>query len=135
MIVRDPDLVTVLTLGDTAPVGGYLVTGYDEGTRSWRRITTSSTRVDGEFDVASARGRQTITLEVFISGTSWADIRTKHRALLAAVEVTGWVLDVDGSVQWRCEKADSTSPTPGLGMNSLGRLVTLNIPAQPVYGI
>jgi hypothetical protein len=135
VIIADPESVTVLTLGDDESVGGYVVTAYDEGTRSWRRITTSSPRVDGEFDVASALGRTTLTLEVFISGTSWADIRTKHRALLAAVEVTGWILDVDGSVLWRCEKADSTSPTPGLGMNSDGRLVTLTIPAQPVYGI
>jgi hypothetical protein len=135
MIVANPAGTTVLTLGDSASVGGYLVTAYDEGSRSWRRVTTSSPRVDGEFDVASALGRTTLTLEVFISGTSWADIRTKHRALLAAVEVTGWILNVDGSVLWRCEKADSASPTPGLGMNSDGRLVTLTIPAQPVYGI
>lgn len=136
MIVRDAALATVLTLGDSLlSTDGYLVTNYDEGSRAWRRITTSAPRVDGEFDVAAARGRAVLTLEVFIAGESWAEVRTRHRALLDAVEVQGWVLDVDGSVLWRCEVADSTSPTPGLGMNSPGRVVTLTIPAQPTYGI
>lgn len=135
MIVRDADGAAVLTLGDTAIVGGYLVTGYDEGQRRWRRTTTSSTRVDGEFDVASALGRALLTVEVFIEGDDWATIRTRHRALLDAVEVTRWVLDVDGSVQWLCERADSSSPIPGRALNAEGRFVTLSIPAQPGYGI
>jgi hypothetical protein len=135
VFIRDPDGVEVLELGDNALVDGYAAVGYDEGSRSWRRITTYAARVNGEFDVATALGRSTLTLTVFIAGSDWSTIRTKHRALLAGVEVKDWLLDVDGSVVWRCEVADSTSPTPGLAFNSEGRFVTLTIPAQPTLGI
>lgn len=136
MIVRDPDLVSVLTLGDgSLSTDGYVVTSYDEGDRSFRRVTALSARVDGEFDVAVALARTTLTVDVLVTGSSWSEIRTRHRALLEAVETPNWVLDVDGVVLWRCEVADSASPTPGLGLNASARRVTLTIPARPMFGI
>lgn len=134
-VIRDSSLSAVLTLGDAAIVGGYVITDYDEGRRRHKRLTTSAPRVESQFDVASELDRVLLNLEVFIEGDDWSTIRTRHRALLAAVEVADWVLDMGDGVAWRCAKADSTSPIPGRALEAEGRFVTLEIPAHPTYGI
>ena len=54
MIIRDPDGVLVLTLGDAEHVGGYLASEYVPGPRAWRRTYVSATRVDDEFQMSKA---------------------------------------------------------------------------------
>lgn len=137
MIVRDAAGVEVLELGDTGLVDGYLAAaGFDEGQRSWRRTYHSAAaRVDDEFEQTKARAKQRLTLPVYIEGTSVADVRAKHRALLAAVEADSWILDPAGDGTggyWLCDAADSEPPEifPG----GLCRLVTFSIPASPGDG-
>lgn len=136
MKIRNAAMTVLLTIGDTVPVSGYLAAeGYDEGGRSSRRLTAQAPRVDGEFEIARALSKQRITLPVYIEGATVADARAKHRALLAAVESDGWVLDVTGdgaTAVWFCDAADSDAPVFYEG--GLKRVVTLSIPAQPAYG-
>lgn len=137
MKIRDTDMNVVLTLGDNSVVDGYVaMDGFEEGQRGWRRLTVEAARVDGAYDVARARARQTITLPVYIEGADVADARAKHRALLDAVEVEQWVLDVAGdgtTAVFVCAAADEGAPV-GLFEGGRKRIVTLSIPAQPAYG-
>lgn len=136
MKIRTPAMVVVLTLGDNAVTGGYTVMdGYDEGGRQWRRLVSEAVRVDGGYENARALAKQRITLPVYIEGSTVADARAKHRALLDAVEATQWVLDVTGdgaTALWVCDAADSEAPR--FSIDGLKRVVTLSIPAQPAYG-
>ena len=136
MIIRTAALASVLTLGDNALVGGYCVTrGYSEPPRTHRRLVNEAPRVDGGYEHARSLSKERITLPVLIVGSSIADARAKHHALLDAVEVDQWVLDVLGdstTVLWVCDAAD-TEPAQ-LFSQGLQRLVTLSIPVQPAAG-
>lgn len=134
MIVKNPAGTTVLTLGDTAVVGGYLATLYDESDRTFRRVTVSNPVVDGDAETQAVLNGQTVTVQVYIEGTSWADATAKRAALIAAVEVHHWQLTV-GSVTWVCRKADSASPIPPGGTASTWRVVTLTIPVELQMGV
>lgn len=134
MIIRDPDGVSVLTLGDEQLDAGYVVDSYDEGERSWRRITTDSPFVHGVFEVTAALDGRSITLGIVVKGADWATITGRVSDLLDAVEVPGWQLEVDG-VTWVCRPADSYAPMPALGVNSDHRRVTLTFPVRQARGI
>lgn len=134
MIVKNPAGATVLTIGDNSVVGGYLGTVYQESERTFRRTVVTSPVVDDEFETQAVLAGRTLTVQVYIEGTNWAQVSTRRSALLAAVEVTGWQLTV-GSVTWICRKADSTSPIPPQGIDSTWRTVTLTIPVAQQVGI
>lgn len=135
MIIRDSAGVEVLELGDNAFVGGYLAKDYDEGDRTHRRVTTEAARVNSAFDVAVSLNRARLTLTVEIEGASHAEIRSRRNALLAAVEVMDWILDVGDGISWRCGVADSRSPRYKNAPATLSREVVLTIPAHPAtYG-
>ncbi len=136
MKVLNPDGVTVeVEMGDERPVGGYLVTSYDEGSRTWRRQSTASPYVDGEFETAAALAGRVVTVSVFIQAANWAAVSVLHEALLDAVEVSGWWLEVNAGKTWLCRVADSASPMPPAGENSTWREVTLTIPVTQGRGI
>lgn len=134
MRILSPAGAEVLVLGDNASVGGYAVEVYDEGERTWRRITTDSPFVHGTFPVAEALDGRGLTLSVVVTGPDWATITARVDDLLDAVEVPGWHLEVGGKT-WACRPADSTSPVPPMGMNSSWRRVTLTFPVQQARGI
>lgn len=133
MKIRDSEGVLVLTLGDSAHVGGYLVTDeYRPGARVWRRTTTSAPRVDYEFELTKARANVSTTLAVDVIGANEAEVKTRVDALLDAVEGDLWLLDVDGdgtSDVWLCDAADSEVTRYPDGSRS----VVLTIPARPAY--
>jgi hypothetical protein len=132
--VLDPAGAEVLVLGDNSIEGGYLVEVYDEGERTYRRVTTDSPFVHGSFEVAAALAGRTLTVVVLVTGPDWATISARTEALLEAVEVPKWRLEVAGKT-WVCEVADSSAPVPPLGTNSSWRRVTLTIPARQGRGI
>jgi hypothetical protein len=134
MIVKDAAGTTVLTLGDTALVSGYLGTLYQEGDAQYNRTNITSLFVNGDFEVIASLGGRILTLDVFIEGTDWADATAKHTALLNAVQVRRWKLTV-GSVTWTCRAADSTSPIPPGGTTYNWRTVSLSIPVDQRRGI
>lgn len=134
MIINDPTGTQVLELGDENHVSGYVVDVYDEGDRTWRRVTTDSPFVHGVFEVAAALDGRTLTLSVLVTGTDWATITGRVDALLDATEVPGWQLEV-GSTTWICRPADSSAPVPPMGVNSNYRRVTLTFPVRQARGI
>lgn len=134
MRILDAAGAEVLVIGDNAPVGGYVVDVYDEGERSWRRITTDSPFVHGDFEVSAALDGRSIIVSVVVTGPDWATITGRVAALLDAVEVPGWQLEVGGKT-WVCRPADSAAPVPPMGMNSGYRRVTLTIPVRQARGI
>jgi len=134
MIVKNPAGTTVLTIGDNTVVGGYFATVYQESERTFRRTVVTSPVVDDEFETQAVLAGKTLTIEVYIEGTNWAQVTTRRNALIAAVEVTGWQLTV-GGVTWICRKADSTSPIPPRGIDSDYRIVTLTVPVAQQVGI
>lgn len=134
MIVKNAAGTTVLTLGDTAITSGYLGTLYQEGDVQYQRVNITSLFVNGDFEVIASLGGRTLTLDVFIEGTDWADATAKHTALLNAVQVRRWKLTI-GSVTWVCRAADSTSPIPPAGSSSNWRTVSLSIPVDQRRGI
>jgi hypothetical protein len=134
MIVKSPAGVTVVTIGDTAVVGGYLGTVYQEGERAWRRIVHTSPVVDGDFETQAVLAGRTLTVEVYIEGSDWAQVSTRRATLLAAVEIPRWQLTV-GTVTWICRPADSLSPIPPQGNASTWRVVTLTIPVDQQIGV
>lgn len=134
MRVLDPAGAEVLVLGDNSIEGGYLVEVYDEGERMYRRVTTDSPFVHGSFEVAAALAGRTLTVVVLVTGPDWSTISARVDALLDAVEVDQWRLEV-GAVTWFCKVADSSAPIPPLGTNSAWRRVTLTIPARQARGI
>lgn len=134
MIVKDSAGTTVLTLGDTGLVGGYLVTNYEEGDRIVDSQDVSSRFVDDDFEMHSRIKGIRLTVDIYIEGTNWADVKTKRDALLAAVEARRWQLTV-GSVTWSCRRANSTSPIPTAGADSNWRVVSLSIPVRLQTGV
>ena len=135
MIVRTPAGVEVMEIGDDeVSADGYVGEVYDEGERTWRRVTAESPFVHGDFEVIASLAGRTMSLSVLAVGTDWATATAKVDALLDAVEVPGWQLEV-GSVTWVCRPADSRAPLTGLGMNATSRRVTLTFPVQQARGI
>ncbi len=133
MIVRDSDGNSVLTLGDTNVVGGYMVTAdYSPAARGWSRIEVSATRVDYERNVAVRRAKDRLTLPVYIEAASETAALALRTALLAAVEVSAWQLDVYGDAStlvWYCDAADLDTE---LRLDSGKKLVlTFTVPAIP----
>lgn len=110
MIVRDSEGAAVLTLGDASPVGGYMVaSGYDPGRRTWSRLTVSGTHVDYERETARRRSKQTLTFPVYIEADTETAALALRAALIEAVEVQSWRLDVYGdatTLVWYCDAAD-----------------------------
>lgn len=127
MIVKSPAGATVVTLGDTDVVNGYLATFYDDADDQMKRIRAESTYVGGDFEVVSAPGPKTVAVKVYIEGADWAGVTTKWAALREAVRVPDWQLTV-GTVTWTCNPADINAPIPELGIDSNYREVTLTIP-------
>lgn len=124
-LIKNAAGTTLITLGDTAPVGGYQITSYAEGDRQHEEFLTSSKFVDDDYEYQDARAKGIRNqLNVYIEGTDWADATAKHNALLDAVQVRQWQLVIAG-VTWICRKADSTSPMPPLGPDSDWREVSL----------
>ena len=134
MIVADSTGATVLTLGDHDLVGGYLVTLFEQGDRTFDEQTASSPFVHGEFAVSRRLVGATLTLSVLIEGTDWDDVCAKREALLDAVEAPRWLLRPSPSVTWACRTASSSSPLPPNGADCDYREVTLTIPAAPSRG-
>lgn len=134
MIVKDSSGTTVLTLGDTGVVGGYLVTNYEEGDRISDSQDVSGRFVDDDFEMHSRLKGIRLAVDVYIEGSDWADVKAKRDALLAAVEARRWQL-VIGSVTWKCRRANSSSPMPAAGIDSTWRHVSLSIPVRLQTGV
>jgi hypothetical protein len=132
--ILDPDGVEVLVIGDNAVVDSYVAEVYDEGERTWRRITTDSPFVHGTFPIIETLDGRGLALSVVVTGPDWATITARVDALLDAVEVPGWQLEVGGKT-WACRPADSTSPVPPMGTNSSWRRVSLTFPVRQARGI
>lgn len=134
MWIRDADGGEVLELGDDEFVGGYAVKDFDDSSRKHKRITTDAPRVDSEYDESASLRRMNLRLVVEVQGSTQAELRARRGALLAAVEVPVWILDVDGTIQYQCAVSDSESPRYA-NPAALSREVTLTIPAHPsAYG-
>jgi hypothetical protein len=134
VIINNPAGTQVLELGDNGLVSGYVVSVYDEADRTWRRITTDSPFVHDVFPITETLDGRTLTLSVVVTGPDWATISTRVDALLDAVEVPGWQLEV-GGVTWVCRPADSSAPMPARGTNADFRRVTLTFPVRQARGI
>jgi len=136
--VRIRDLTGVLVLDLAVASDG---TGYEldiDGVRPsqtvWRRKTSTSPWVDGYSpDVVSKDGR-TLEVALRVVGTDNGQVSTLQQALLAAIEVPQFLLEVevDGvSTTWRADCADSAWSWVSSEMVNTFRTVQLTIPVQP----
>lgn len=134
MIVRDAAMASVLTVGDKGFTGGLVTLEYGESGGQHRRDVVVSDFVDGEYEVTRALGNTYLTWVVYVTGSTVAEARSRHAALLDAVQADRWFLDVDGdgsSLVWDCRAADEDAPR---FFPDGSRVVTLRIPAMPRRG-
>lgn len=124
----------VLTL-DLSSAGYEIVEdGVNPGERTWRRTTVTSPFVDGVYEVHSVLDGATAEVTVRCLGATWADVQARYAALLAAVEVPSWLLEieVDGvSYAYRASRADSVAGLQTIEVEHAFRTVSLSIPVQP----
>ena len=133
-VIQALDGPPALALCDDSEVGGYVIlAGLDFGDRLWRREVEESIHVDYAYTVTATLAMRTITVPLLIEGTDWDQVTARYEALLAAVEVHGWRLVVNGQT-WKCDPADSTAPLPPDGSESTWRVVTLTVSARPLSG-
>jgi len=108
--------------------------GVNIGGRAWRRVTVSSPFVDGNHEVSSVLDSRTAEVTVRLIGSTWAAVQALYAALMAAVEASSWLLEVeiDGvSEVYRASPADSVAGTTTVEITHAFRTVSLTIPVQP----
>lgn len=130
----------VLDLAVASDGTGYEldIDGVRPGRTVWRRQTSTSPWVDGySTDMVSRDGR-TVEIALRVNGTDNVQVATLQQALLAAVEVPRFLLEVevDGvSTTWRADCADSEWSWLSTEMVNTFRTVQLTIPVQPTPAI
>lgn len=134
MIARNAAGVTQVTAPNNAVTGGYSTTDYQESGSAFRRSLVEADNVDGEYEVSRSATNRRLTWQVLVTGSSVAEARSRHTALLDAVQSGTWLLDVFGdatTLVWTCDAADEEPPRI---FPDGSRLVTLSIPAKPHRG-
>lgn len=114
--------------------GGYSGIVLPDQERVWRRVTTTSPWVDGDDVGHETLAAQTLSLKVRVRGATWAQVETRRRALVDALETPRFLLAIgaDGVVEtWRATRADTVSPRPPDAVVNRMRVVTASVPVQP----
>jgi len=124
---------------DLAATGYELdVDGVHDGGRTWVRQTTRSPFVDGVHEISRVLDVNKIDVTLRLVSTTWVGVETLRQALLTAVEVPSWLLEiaVDGvSYTYRANAADSVSGLTTVELGSMYRTISLTIPVQPTPAI
>jgi hypothetical protein len=114
------------------------VDAVNEGSRTWVRQTTKSPFVDGIHETGKVLDGRNIEVTLRCRADTWVGVETLRAALLAAVEVSSWLLEVevDGvSTTYRASGADSTSTYATQDFTYKERTVMLTIPVQPTPAV
>jgi hypothetical protein len=123
---------------DLVEANGYQLVEVSTPDRAWRRITTHSPYADGEFPVAMVLEGGTHGLVVQVLGTTQAQIATRVQALVDAVEVWSWLLEVtigNSKSVWRATRADSSNPLDKFQAMAGQTTVTVTAPVQPTAAV
>lgn len=119
---------------------GYEVAeeGVRTGERTWVRQTATSPFVDGVHEVSKTLDGDKIEVTARVIGSTWGEVEARRQVLLAAVEASSWLLEieVDGvSYTYRASGADSISGLTEMELRYKERTVMLTIPVQPTPAI
>jgi len=132
------DLAGTLVL--CVSTGGYepVEDAVHDGGRTWRRLTATSPFVDGIHEISKVLDGYNIEVTLRLVSTTWVGVETLRQALLTAVEVTAWLLEivVDGvSYTYRASGADSVAGLTTMEVGNMYRTISLSIPVQPTPAI
>jgi len=131
--VRILDSAGALVL-DLTEANGYYLIEISTPDRTWRRITTTSPFVDGEHLVAAVLEGGMHGFICRIDGSSQAQINTRRQALVDAVEVWSWLLEVtigNSRSVWRATRGDSSFPLDKYQAMAGQSTYIAKIPVQP----
>ena len=135
--VRILDSAGTLVL-DLTEAGGYDLVDLGVPDRTWRRVTTTSPFVDGEHLVAAVLEAGSHTMAYRVSGATWSQLQTRRQALVDAVEVWAWLLEVTISgvrYVWRATRADTSGPIDKFQAMATQNIITIKVPVQPTPAV
>lgn len=119
---------------DLTEAGGYYLIEVSTPDRTWRRVTTHSPYADGEFLVAAVLEGGMHGFVARIDGATQAIIDTRRQAVVDAVEVWSWLLEVtigNNRTVWRATRADSSFPLDKYQAMAGQSTYIAKIPVQP----
>jgi len=119
---------------DLTEAAGYYLIEVSTPDRTWRRITTHSPYADGEFPVAMVLEGGMHGFICRIDGSTQAQIDTRRQALVDAVEVWSWLLEVtigNSRSVWRATRADSSFPLDKFQAMAGQSTFIAKVPVQP----
>jgi len=119
---------------DLTEAGGYKLVEVSTPDRTWRRITVHSPHADGEFLVAAVLEGGMHGFVVIIEGSTQAIINTRRQALIDALEVWSWLLEVtigNSRSVWRATRSDSSFPLDKFQAMAGQSTFIAKIPVQP----
>lgn len=131
--VRILTLASVLVL-DLTEATGYELVEVSVPERTWRRLTTHSPYVDGEFLVAAVLEGGVHSLIVRVKGASASQIASRRKTLVDALEAWSFLLEVtigNSRALWRATRADSSFPLDKIEAMAGQCTLTARIPVQP----
>lgn len=137
VVMRDPTGEVVLRI-DTAEDGpgmAYQLVGITIPEHKRRRTVVTSPWVHGHTETNTILDSTSFGLVVRVFGDTWQQIVTRERALTAAVENIDWLLDVEEygvRTRWTCDAADVVPRFDQLEAMALQRIVTIDVPVQPI---
>jgi len=101
-------------------------------------VTTTSPFVDGEHLVAAVLEAGSHTMAYRVSGATWSQLQTRRQALVDAVEVWAWLLEVtvgNSRSLWRATRADSSYPLDKYQAMAGQSTFIAKIPVQPTAAV
>jgi hypothetical protein len=119
---------------DLTEANGYYLVEVSTPDRTWRRITVHSPYADGEFPVAMVLEGGMHGFICRIDGSSQAQINTRRQALVDAVEVWSWLLEVtigNSRSVWRATRGDSSFPLDKYMAMAGQSTYIAKVPVQP----
>lgn len=119
---------------DITEANGYELVMVSNPDRTWWRLTTHSAFADGEFPIAMRLEQGSYGLVILVKGATQAQIATRIKTLVDAVEAWSWLLEVtigNSRVLWRATRADSSNPLDKYQAMAGQTTITVTIPVQP----
>ena len=135
--VRILDSAGTLVL-DLTEAAGYDLVDLGVPDRAWRRVVATSPFVDGEQLVAAVLEAGAHTMAYRVSGATWSQLQTRRQALVDAVEVWAWLLEVTVAgvrYVWRASRADTSGPIEKFAAMATQNIITIKVPVQPTPSI
>lgn len=107
---------------------------FNEQRRSLRKDMASSPFVEGEVAVLAVPGLVTEVVEVYVNGSSWAQIDESVELLVSAFEQLSYQMRVqreDSVVVYSCTPAETTVSRNREQYHAYMAVVTAEVPRQP----